>query len=96
MQVQKTFNENAKKDFFGENYNVFVGRFGYPDINVGLLNIDEPKKDETIDNPLLWSKDDYDINKIIQLRSNLINSNFKTQIKGFNDRFMDLVQRAAM
>jgi len=96
MQVQKTFNENAKKDFFGENYNVFVGKFGYPNINVGLLNIDEPKKDETIDNPLLWSKDDYDINKIIQLRSNLINSNFKTQVKGFNDRFMDLVQEVSL
>jgi hypothetical protein len=96
MQVQKTFNENAKKDFFGENYNVFVGRFGYPDINVGLLNIDEPKKDETIDNPLLWSKDEYDINKIIQLRSNLINSNFKTRVKGFNDRFMDLVQEVSL
>lgn len=96
MQVQKTFNENAKKDFYGENYNVFIGRFGYPDINVGLLNIDEPKKDATIDNPLLWSKDGYDINKIIQLRSNLINSNFKAKIKGFNDRFMDLVQEVSL
>jgi len=96
MQVQKTFNESAKKDFYGENYNVFVGRFGYPDINVGLLNIDEPKKDATIDNPLLWSKDEYDINKIINLRSNLINSNFKTKIKGFNDRFMDLVQEVSL
>jgi hypothetical protein len=96
MQVQKSFNDNAKKDFYGENYNVFVGRFGYPDVNVGLLNISEPKKDETIDNPLLWSKDGYDINKIIQLRSNLINSNFKAQIKGFNDRFMDLVQEVSL
>jgi len=96
MQVQKSFNENAKKDFYGENYNVFVGRFGYPDINVGLLNISEPKKDESIDNPLLWSKDDYDINQIIQLRSNLINSNFKTQVKGFNDRFMDLVKEVSL
>jgi hypothetical protein len=96
MQVQKKFNENAKKEFYGENYNVFVGKFGYPDVNVGLLNIDEPKKDETIDNPLLWSKDEYDINKIIQLRSNLINSNFKTQIKGFNDRFMELVKDVSL
>ncbi|MGV8171571.1 MAG: Nre family DNA repair protein [Candidatus Woesearchaeota archaeon] len=96
IQVQKKFNESAKKDFYGENYNVFVGKFGYPNINVGLLNIDEPKKDVTIDNPLLWSKDEYDINKIINLRSNLINSNFKTKIKGFNDRFMDLVQEISL
>jgi DNA repair protein NreA len=96
IQVQKNFNENSKKEFFGENYNVFVGKYGYPDVNVGLLNINEPKKDETIDNPLLWSKDEYDINKIINLRSNLINSNFKTQIKGFNDRFMDLVKDVSL
>lgn len=96
IQVQKNFNEGAKKEFFGENYNVFVGKFGYPDINVGLLNISEPKKDETIDNPLLWSKDEYDINKIINLRSNLINSNFKTQVKGFNDKFMELVQEVSL
>jgi len=96
IQVQKTFNENSKKEFYGENYNVFVGKFGYPDINVGLLNINEPKKDETIDNPLLWSNDEYDINKIINLRSNLINSNFKTRVKGFNDRFMDLVQEVSL
>jgi DNA repair protein NreA len=96
MQVQKTFNNNAKKEFYGENYNVFVGRFGYPNINVGLLNIDEPKKDETIDNPVLWSKEEYDINSIIQLRSNLINSNFQTKVKGFNDRFMDLVQEVSL
>lgn len=96
IQVQKSFNENSRKEFFGENYNVFVGRFGYPDINVGLLNINEPKKDETIDNPLLWSKDEYDINRIIALRSNLINSNFKTQVKGFDDRFMDLVKDVSL
>lgn len=96
IQVQKSFNENSKKEFSGENYNIFVGRFGYPNINVGLLNINEQKKDETIDNPLLWSKEEYDINKIIQLRSNLINSNFKTKIKGFNDKFMDLIKEVSL
>jgi len=96
LQVQKNFNEKSKKEFSGENYNIFVGRFGYPDINVGLLNIDEQKKDETIDNPLLWAKDEYDINRVIELRSNLINSNFKTKIKGFNDRFMDTVKELSL
>jgi hypothetical protein len=96
IQVQKSFNENSKKDFFGENYNVFVGKYGYPNVNVGLLNINESKKDETVDNPKLWSKDEYDINKIINLRSNLINSNFQTKVKGFNDRFMDLVQEVSL
>ena len=96
IQIQKDFNQKSKKEFFGENYNIFVGRFGYPNINVGLLNIDEPKKNEIVDNPLLWSQQDYDIDTVIRLRSNLINSNFKTQIKGFNDRFMDIVQELSL
>jgi hypothetical protein len=96
LQVQREFNEHSKKEFFGENYNVFVGRFGYPNINVGLLNINEPRKDDTIDNPLLWAKNEYDINRILQLRSNLINSNFRTKIKGFNDRFMDIAQEVSL
>jgi DNA repair protein NreA len=96
LQINKSLNESFKKDFFGENYNVFVGRFNYPDINVGLLNIGEPKKDETIDNPLLWADQNYEINQIIQLRSGLINSNFKAQIKGFNQRFMDTVKEVSL
>ena len=96
LQVQREFNEHSKKEFFGENYNVFVGRLGYPNINVGLLNINEPRKDDTIDNPLLWAKNEHDINRILQLRSNLINSNFRTKIKGFNDRFMDIAQEVSL
>ena len=96
LQIQKNFNDHSKKEFLGENYNIFVGRFGYPNINVGLLNIDEPKKSEEVDNPHLWANGEYDINRVIQLRSNLINSYFKTQIKGFNDRFMDIVQELSL
>jgi len=92
IKIQKDFNNNSKKDFFGENYNVFVGKQGYPNINVGILGIDTPKKDEIIDNPSLWAKDNYDIHSIISLRSNLINSNFRTNIKGFNERFMDIAR----
>jgi hypothetical protein len=96
IQVQKNFNQNSKKDFFGENYNVFVGRQGYPNINIGLLNIDIPKKDTSIDNPSLWAKDNYDISRIISLRSNLINSNFRTSIKGFNERFMEIAKEVSL
>ena len=96
LKINNNVNQSFKKEFFGESYNIFVGRYGYPDVNVGLLNLTEPKKDGTVDNPLLWSRENFGINDVIQRRSALINSNFKTQIKGFNDRYMDLVKELSM
>ena len=85
----KSTNFSYKKDFAGTTPNVFVGHFGYPNINVGLLSTDfspenfdfyhDVAKDD-IDNPLKWSKETYDINKIVNLRTTLINSRFRSKI----------------
>jgi len=91
--AQKKVNIEAKQDFFGQSPNVFVGRFGYPNINVGVLSVEQY---EEHDNPLLWSKENYDIAKIINLRSSLINSNFKAQVTGFKERFMELSKEVGM
>ncbi|MGV8151101.1 MAG: hypothetical protein ACP5NV_05215 [Candidatus Woesearchaeota archaeon] len=82
IRLEKNISQNFKKEFFGENYNIFVGRFGYPNINVGLVSLPETKKDEQYDNPHIWAQEKYDINKIINLRTQMINANFKTDIKG--------------
>ncbi len=82
IKLEKSISQNFKKEFFGENYNIFVGRFGYPNINVGLVSLPEAKKDEQYDNPHLWAGEEYDINTIINLRTQMINANFKTDIKG--------------
>lgn len=82
IKLEKNISQNFKKEFFGENYNIFVGRYGYPNINVGLVSLPEPKKDEQYDNPHLWAGKDYDINQIINLRTQMINAHFKTDIKG--------------
>ncbi len=96
IKIQQEFNEKAKKEFSGENYNVFVGRFGYPNINVGFLNTGELTKEDDADNPQLWADKNYQIEDVITKRSNLINSNFRTQIKGFNDRFTALARDIAL
>jgi len=93
ISAQKKVNISAKQDFFGESPNVFVGRFGYPDVNVGLLSVEDYQEH---DNPLLWSKENYSIASIIRLRSSLINSNFRAQIKGFKERFMEMSQEVGM
>ena len=50
---KKAFNEKAKQDYFGESPNVFIGRYGYPKVNVGFLSNNTVPKD--IDKPKLWS-----------------------------------------
>ncbi|HIJ01480.1 TPA: hypothetical protein HA363_02425 [Candidatus Woesearchaeota archaeon] len=94
IKLEKNISQNFKKEFFGENYNIFVGRYGYPNINVGLLSLPETQKDEKFDNPLLWAEQDYDINKIINLRTQMINANFKTDIKG--SRLKELYQELSL
>jgi len=93
ISSQKKVNMEAKQDFFGQSPNVFVGRFGYPHVNVGLLSVEN--YDEH-DNPLLWSRENYDIAKIIDLRSGLVNSNFKAQITGFKERFLEMSKEVGM
>jgi hypothetical protein len=96
LHIRKTFNDSSKKDFFGENYNIMIGHHNYPNINVGLLNTDTNIKDESIDDTKHWVENKFDINEIIQKRSMLINSSFKTNIRGFNDRLMDVFKEVSI
>jgi DNA repair protein NreA len=93
ISSQKKVNLSSKQDFFGKSPNIFVGRFGYPDVNVGILSTEQY---DHHDEPLLWSRENYEIAKIIDLRSSLINSNFKTSIKSFNDRLLGMSQEISM
>jgi DNA repair protein NreA len=87
---RKQFNEKAKQDYFGESPNVFVGKFGYPNVNVGFLS--NESLPEEIDRPKEWQARSYDIPKIVDLRSSLINSRFKADVKSFDQRFVEVAQ----
>jgi len=91
---QKQFNKKSKKDYFGESPNVFVGRFGYPKVNVGILSNEILPKD--IDNPKKWAEDNYEIPKIVDLRSTLINSRFKANVKSFDEKFLEITKEVSM
>ncbi|MBI4150456.1 hypothetical protein HY488_03560 [Candidatus Woesearchaeota archaeon] len=96
---QRRVNLEAKQDYFGESPNVFVGRFGYPNINVGFLSVEQYKHH---DEPLLWSRENYNIDKIIDLRTTLINSSFKAPVTsvrvadGLGNRYLSMGQEIAM
>ena len=86
---QKDFNQKAKQDYAAHSPNIFVGRFGYPNINVGFLNTEQY---EQHDEPLLWSKNNTQIPEIIKLRTQLVNSTFKTTIRSFNEKLIEMAQ----
>jgi DNA repair protein NreA len=92
VAAQKSYNQTAKQDYAGKAPNIFVGRYGYPHVNVGILNTEHYT---THDNPLHWSKHNTQIPEIIKLRTQLVNSSFKASIKNFNNKFLEMSQEIA-
>ncbi len=76
-KVTETIQE---KDFSGNAPSVFVGRVGYPNVNVGILST-QAEKSEEYDAPKMWAKQNLDIPSIIHFRSSLINSTFSANVR---------------
>ena len=79
-------NKISKDYFFGSSPAPFIGRFNYPNINVGILspqNVNE--KNWIYDNPKYWAKHNLSINSIATLRSELINARNKLNIKKYSE-----------
>lgn len=88
------FNKKAKQDYFGESPNVFIGKFGYPDVNVGFLSNEELSEDT--DKPKEWAQSKYDIPRIVDIRSSLINSRFRANVKSFDEKFLEITKEISM
>ncbi len=93
ISAQKNVNISSKQDFFGKSPNIFVGRYGYPDINVGFLSTEQYTEEDA---PINWTMKNYGIQKIIDLRTSLVNSNFKSNIKTFDDKLVDMGKEIAL
>lgn len=93
INAQEQFNQKAKEDYFGASPNIFVGRFGYPHLNVGILNTEEYNYHDDIPH---WIKSNYSIPQIIDLRTNLINSSFKASVKDFKGKLLEISQEISM
>ena len=89
----------AKEEFTSDSYSVFVGRYNYPNVNVGILEPPEQSGDSWLfDAPNYWAQHSFQIPQIVELRSSLINSRFKSNIFDVrkNSRFLDLSKEVAM
>lgn len=87
----------TEKDFFGSSPAPFIGHYGYPYVNVGILSPPEITEEAwKYDAPKHWATKDYKIPQIVDYRSALINSRFKAQIKSSKNRFLELTQEIGM
>lgn len=93
LDAKSKFNEMAKQDYFGSAPNIFVGKFGYPNINVGILNVEEYDKH---DEPFTWVKEKTPIPNIIELRTQLVNSMFKANIQTFDSKLLEMSQEISL
>ncbi|MDO8481441.1 MAG: hypothetical protein Q7S65_06590 [Nanoarchaeota archaeon] len=85
-----------KPEFQSNSPAPFVGRFGYPDVNVGILS--PPERQENAweyDAPKHWAAQKYAIPRIIDFRSELVNSSKKVNVHE-RDKFLTLAQEIGM
>ncbi len=94
MQVQKEF----KKDFQGSAPAPFIGKFGYPLVNIGILSPQIPGDTSHYDAPKLWSEQNLPIGNIASLRYGLVNSRTQWNVKDTSkpSRFLDICQEVGM
>ncbi len=86
----------TKENFSTEGVAPFIGRYGYPEINIGILAPPEETEETWIyDTPKYWAYKDFQIPKIVEFRSALINSREKTNVKKRN-KFLELNQEVSM
>ncbi len=88
--------QDVTDEFFGASPpTIFVGRHGYPDVNVGVLSPMEITDSGEMDSPVDWYREGLDIEAVIQRRSALVNSRRKASITD-TDRFTDVAKEIAM
>lgn len=91
LNIQKKV--SFKKDFVGESPNIFVGRHGYPDLNVGILATDNYEHN---DDPKFWVENRFSIGDIMEKRVSLVNSSFKTSVRSYKDKFLDVAKEISL
>ncbi len=97
-QNMQFFSENIdfRKDFFGDAPAPFIGRYNYPNINVGVLSAVNPESKELLDSPKQWSAKNVPLRSIVQARSSLMNSRFPSTIKPKQDKLNQLAQEVGL
>src|SRR3989338_7934 len=85
-----------KEQFTSDGVAPFVGRYGYPYVNVGILAPPEQSEESWLyDAPKHWSAANFEIPRIVGFRSSLLNSRYNINIKK-RIKLLDISQDIAM
>ncbi|MEM3405457.1 MAG: hypothetical protein QW117_00575 [Candidatus Pacearchaeota archaeon] len=91
--------KNLKKTYFSSSLppEIFVSTYNYPNVNSGILSPEEYGDTSYYSSSEIWYKNNYDIEKILFLRSNLIYSKFKTKIKyDQKNKFLEIAKEISL
>ena len=86
-----------KTEFSGTSPGVFVGRYNYPNINVGIMAPPEiiKQESEVYDSPKTWSSRNFEVNDILKFRSVVINTKFESHTRS-KSKYLLMSQELAM
>jgi len=93
---QLSIKNDFKQDFQGTAPAPFIGRFGYPYINVGILSPQIMDETSHYDSPRNWSNKNIPIGTVASLRYSLVNSRTQTTVKKLSGGFVDIIKEVGM
>ncbi len=95
---QLKINQSFKTDFQGSSPAPFIGRFGYPHVNIGVLSPQFLGDTSRYDSPRLWSRENAAIGNIASMRYGLVNSRSQASVKDIQKggKFLDIIQEVGM
>ncbi len=98
LNFWKSTIENVKDSFFGTSPpSVFVGRYNYPKVNVGILSPPiEMDNAEKLDSPEIWYQEQSTIREILDYRSEMINSRTNYDVKRPKGNLLETMQELSM
>jgi len=82
-------------EFSGSSPTPFIGHYGYPHVNVGILSPPQQENAWEYDAPTYWSKTNKQISDIIGYRTQLVNSRSTSNIKN-QDKITHIAREVAM
>ena len=94
LQVKKHF----KQQFQGSAPAPFIGRVGYPYVNIGFLSPQFSGDTSYYDSPKLWSSGNFNIDQIATMRYGLVNSRQKWNVKNMHHggNMLNIIQEVGM
>ena len=96
LSLYRVQNALGSSSFAGSSPAPFIGRFGYPHVNVGLLA--PPELGEHVagyDHPRGWGARNAQIPEVVGFRSSMVNSRTKLDVKN-RSNVLDLAQEIAL